>query len=159
MSATPYQLDPTLDLGIERLVDLTPEQLWAAWTTPALLVQWFCPAPWTVSAATLDLRPGGGFTTVMRSPEGQEHPHTGTFLEIVPNRRLVWTDALLPGYRPGPTPFITAVITFEPRGNNTQYTAVALHRDAAAREQHEQMGFIKGWNTALDQLIALMKRG
>ncbi len=145
------------DFVISRVFDAPRELLWKCFTEPERMKQWWGPKGFKVIASKMDLRPGGNFTTVMRSPEGQEHPHTGTFLEIVPNRRLVWTDALLPGYRPAPTPFITAIITFEPRNNGTQYTAIALHRDAA-REQHEQMGFTTGWNTALDQLITLMQR-
>jgi hypothetical protein len=35
----------------------------------------------------------------MRSPEGQLYPNVRCFLEIVPNQRMVWTDALLPSYR------------------------------------------------------------
>ena len=71
-----------------------------------------------------------------------------------PNERLVWTDALLPGYRPSEKPFITAIVTLEPQGKATRYTAIALHRDAAERKRHEEMGFHEGWGKALDQLVA-----
>jgi uncharacterized protein YndB with AHSA1/START domain len=76
---------------------------------------------------------------------------------VVPNRRLVWTDALLPGYRPSDNPFMTAVIDIEPQGKGTRYTATAIHRDEAARKKHEEMGFHEGWGKALDQLVALAK--
>jgi uncharacterized protein YndB with AHSA1/START domain len=153
----PFQPDPTLDLVLQREIDVPAELVWEAWTKPEHLVKWFTPAPWTVAACEIDLRPGGIFRTVMRSPDGNEFPHAGCFLEIVPNRRLVWTDALLPGYRPAPEPFITATISLEPRGQGTLYTATALHRDEATRKQHEEMGFHQGWNTALDQLVAHAK--
>ena len=42
--------DPNLDLAFERFVALPPETLWAAWTTPELLMPWFCPRPWTTIA-------------------------------------------------------------------------------------------------------------
>ena len=121
----PWKPDPRLDLVLERVVDVTPELVWAAWTRPEHVRKWFTPAPWTVTDCEIDLRPGGIFRTVMRSPEGKELPNVGCFLEIVPNRRLVWTDALLPGYRPSGKPFFTAVISLEPQGNGTRYTAVA----------------------------------
>ena len=95
---------------------------------------------------------------MMRSPEGKEFPNVGCYLEVIPNERLVWTDALLPGYRPSESPFMTAIVTLEPEGTGTRYTAVALHRDEAGRKQHEEMGFLAGWSTALDQLVALVKR-
>ncbi len=93
----------------------------------------------------------------MRSPEGQEFPNVGCYLEVVRNKRLVFTDALLPGYRPSEKPFMTAIISIEPNGDGTKYTAVALHRDEAARKQHEDMRVLKGWETALDQLVAHVK--
>jgi uncharacterized protein YndB with AHSA1/START domain len=52
---------------------------------------------------------------------------------------------------------MTAWVTLEPTASGTLYTAVALHKDGAARKQHEEMGFHHGWSTALDQLVALAK--
>ncbi|MDB6111329.1 MAG: polyketide cyclase [Pedosphaera sp.] len=94
----------------------------------------------------------------MRSPEGQEHPNIGCYLEVVKHEKLVWTDALLPGYRPSQNPFFTAVITLEPHGAGTKYTAIAIHKDEATRKQHAEMGFHQGWGTALDQLVAVVKK-
>jgi uncharacterized protein YndB with AHSA1/START domain len=149
--------DPTLDLVLERVIDVPPELVWAAWTKPEHLSKWFCPAPWKVVDCEIDLRPGGMFRTVMRSPEGKDFPNTGCYLEIVPNKRLVWTDALLPGYRPAADPFFTAIVTLEPRGTGTRYIAMGMHRDEAGRKRHEEMGFHQGWGTALDQLVAHAK--
>ena len=148
-----WKPDPKLDLVLERTIDL----VWAAWTKPEHVSKWFTPAPWTVADCEIDLRLGGIFRTVMRSPEGKEFPSVGCYLEIVPNERLVWTDALLPGYRPSENPFFTAIVTLEPRGNGTRYTAVAIHRDEAGRKRHEEMGFHDGWGKALDQLVAHVK--
>ena len=99
------------------------------------------------------------FRTVMRSPEGELSPGVGCYLEVVPNERLTWTDALLPGYRPGENPFFTAVITLQPSGGaGTRYVATALHRDEAGRDKHAEMGFMEGWGTVLDQLMEHVKR-
>ena len=152
-----FRPDPKLDLVLERIVDVPRELVWAAWTRPEHLKVWFTPRPWTVSDCEIDLRPGGIFRTVMRSPEGQEFPNIGCYLEVVPNERLVWTDALLPGYRPSEKPFFTAIITLEPRGKGTRYIATAIHRDEAGCRQHAEMGFHEGWGTALDQLVAHTK--
>ncbi|MDQ8731137.1 SRPBCC family protein [Bradyrhizobium sp. LHD-71] len=150
--------DPKLDLVLEREIDVPRELIWKAWTTPELLRPWFCPRPWTTTDCEIDLRPGGIFRTVMRSPEGQEFPNVGCYLEVVPHERLVWTDALLPGYRPSPAPFMTAVLTFEPSGKGTRYVATAIHRDEDGRKKHEEMGFHEGWGTVLDQLVAYVKK-
>lgn len=147
--------DPKLDLVLERDIDVPVEKVWAAWTEPERLKRWFTPAPWTTVGCEIDLRPGGYFRTVMRSPEGQEFPGEGCYLEVVPNRRLVWTDALQGGYRPAAEPFFTAAILLEPRGAGTHYTAIAIHRDEVGRKKHEAMGFHHGWGAALDQLVAM----
>jgi uncharacterized protein YndB with AHSA1/START domain len=155
-----HQPDPRLDLVLERVVDVPAEFLWRGWTVPEQLKKWFTPAPWKTVDCEIDLRPGGKFRTVMRGPEGQEFDNVGCFLEIVPNQKLVWTGALGPGFRPRPAsataPFVmTAVITLQPRGKSTLYTALVIHGDEASREQHEKMGFQQGWGKALDQLVAL----
>lgn len=158
MTSSPvWTPDPKLDLVLERVIDVPPDLVWTAWTKPEHVSQWFTPAPWTVSECEIDLRPGGIFRSVMRSPEGKEFPNVGCYLEVVPNKRLVWTDALLPGYRPSAEPFMTAIVTLEPEGNGTRYAAIAIHRDEAGRKQHEEMGFHDGWGKVLDQLVAYVK--
>lgn len=152
------QFDPKRDLKLERVVDVPPELVWKAWTTPEHLMKWFTPKPWTTVACEIDLRPGGKFYTVMRSPEGDEMPGEGCYLELVENRRLVWTDALSGGYRPNAEPFFTAVVSMEPHGDGgTKYSVHAIHGDEAARKKHADMGFEHGWGAALDQLVELVK--
>ena len=154
--------DPALDLVLERTLELTPAEVWKAWTTPELLMPWFCPTPWSVSECQIDLKPGGLFSTVMRSPEGQAFPNHGCYLEVVPERRLTWTDALGAGFRPTPhgphLPFrFTARLELEPRGAGTLYRATAMHADEESRKKHEEMGFHQGWGIVCDQLVAFMK--
>lgn len=154
---TIHKLDPKLDLVLERVVDVPPALVWEAWTKPEHLRHWFTPKPWTVAHCEVDLRPGGTFRTVMRGPDGEEHDIAGCYLEIVPQQRLIWTDALLPGYRPSPNPFFTAIVELEPDGKGTRYTATAIHRDEDGRKKHEEMGFHQGWGTVLDQLVEYAK--
>jgi uncharacterized protein YndB with AHSA1/START domain len=155
---TLWKPDPKLDLVLERVVDVPRELVWAAWTKPEHIVHWFAPKPWTTTDCEIDLRPGGILSFTMRSPEGKDFPNVGCVLEVVPQERLVWTDSLLPGYRPSAKPFFTAVIALEKQGKGTRYTATAIHRDEAGRKQHEEMGFHEGWGQCLDQLVAYSKK-
>lgn len=152
------QVDPALDLVLERSIDVPPSLVWKAWTTPEHLMCWFTPDPWKTIACEIDLRPGGIFSTTMQSPDGDVMPAgAGCYLEVVPERRLVWTDALGPGYRPNAEPFMTAMLLIEPEGDGTRYTAIAKHLDPETRQRHEEMGFFDGWGTVVDQLVAYVK--
>ena len=157
-----HKPDPGLDLVLERIVDIPPKLVWAAWTKPEHIKKWFSPVPWKTVDCEIDLRPGGIFRTVMRSPEGQDHPNVGCYLEVIENEKLVWTIALGPGYRPSKghaeVPPFTAVIALEPQGKGTKYTVIVIHKDEADRKKHEEMGFHDGWGTVLDQLVAHMKK-
>lgn len=145
------------DLVLERFVDVPPAKVWEAWTTPEILMKWFTPDPWKTVACEMDLVPGGKANTTMQSPEGQLFPNTGCVLEVVPGRKLVFTDALLEGFRPSLNPFMTAIIEVIPEGNGTRYRATALHKDEESAKKHADMGFHDGWGTALDQMIAVIK--
>jgi uncharacterized protein YndB with AHSA1/START domain len=168
MNANPtYQPDSRLDLQFERIIDVPKELVWKAWTSPEHLMPWFCPLPWTTIDCEIDLRPGGMFRTVMRSPEGQEFPNIGCYLEVIENERLVWTSALGPGYRPASSSdnaetsgefFFTATIALSAHPNGTKYTATVIHANEADCKKHAAMGFHDGWGKALDQLVALAKK-
>lgn len=157
----------SLILSFTRDIDIPVADTWKAWTDPKQIVKWFTPAPWQTVACEIDLRPGGNFSTVMRSPEGEDFPNSGCFLEVVPQRKLVWTNALLPGFRPAPpittthcgTFYFTAILELEPTPQGCRYTASVLHADEVGCQQHKEMGFHDGWNAALDQLIAMVKAG
>ncbi|HEY3853662.1 MAG TPA: SRPBCC family protein [Verrucomicrobiae bacterium] len=146
------------ELTITRIINAPPEKVFKAWTDPALLKQWFVPKPWTVASAELDVRPGGSCVVVMRSPEGKEVPIPGVYLEVVPNKKIVFTDAYTKSWEPSQKPFMTAVVTFDDLNGKTRYTARVLHWTSADREAHEKMGFHQGWSTCADQLAALVSK-
>lgn len=152
-------IDPDLDLCFERLVDASAAQVFRAWTDPAQIVRWFTPRPWRTTLAEVDLRAGGRFRTVMEGPNGERHDGTGIYLEVIADRRLVWTDCLTPGYRPSASPFMTGWIELIPAGRGTRYIATALHASREQAQQHAAMGFAEGWNKALDQLLEILPRG
>ena len=143
------------DLVISRVLRAPRSALWRAWTDPALLKEWWCPKPWTTEVRAFDLRPGGDFYTFMRGPDGGTSDNPGSFLEVVPQSRLVFTSMLTGGWRPHkPWLGFTAIITMEDDPAGSRYVARVMHPDEATRDQHEKMGFFEGWNTAIDQLDA-----
>jgi uncharacterized protein YndB with AHSA1/START domain len=149
------------DLVLERTLDAPIDLVWEAYTNPEHMKRWFAPKPYEVTEMELDLRPGGVFRLRMVGPDGFDTGHgiPGCVLEVVEREKLVWTNALSPGYRPNDVgegcdsfPF-TAVVTFGDTGDGkTAYRAVALHKNVADRDTHANMGFEQGWGTVATQL-------
>lgn len=145
------------ELSVSRVLDASREMVFAAWTRH--LPEWWGPHGMTTPVCEMDLRAGGAFRTVMRAPDGAEYPTRGLFLEVVPNERIVFTDAFEPGWLPHPDAFFTAIVTFEALpGGRTRYTARALHWTTANCERHAKMGFHQGWGESLDRLVACVTR-
>jgi len=160
--STPRTQDPAgaaetaNDLVITRLLKAPRARLWQAWTDPALLKEWWCPKPWTTEVRAFELRPGGSFHTFMSGPDGGTSDNPGSFLEVVPQQRIVFTSMLLGGWRPN-TPWMpfTAIITMADEAGGVRYTATVMHPDKATCDKHEAMGFHEGWGLCIGQLDAL----
>lgn len=155
--ANPPETLASHELVLTRLIDATPAMLFRAWTEPELIKQWFTPRPWTTPVVETDVRPGGSSYMLFRGPAGEEFPNRGVYLEVVKDRKLVFTDAYVKAWEPSAKPFMTGVITFAEEAGKTRYTARVCHWTAEDREQHEKMGFHEGWGKAADQLEALVK--
>ncbi len=144
------------ELVLTRLIDAPRANLYRCWTEPHLVKQWFAPKPWETPIVELDVRTGGSSRIVMRGPDGSESPGSGTYLEVVPNEKIVFTDAFTSAWEPGATaPFMLGIITFADEGGKTRYTARVRHWSVEAKEAHEKMGFHVGWGQCADQLAAL----
>jgi uncharacterized protein YndB with AHSA1/START domain len=140
------------ELAIERYIDAPPEKVYRIWTER--LEEWWCPKPWTTELLEQDLRPGGRSAMVMRGPAGEVHAMEGVILEVVPNRRIVVTDAFTVGWIPH-KPFMLGFWEFTPEKNGTRYRAGSRHWDEATHKEHEQMGFVDGWTKVANQLAEL----
>ena len=146
------------ELVLERILDAPRENVYRAWTEPELLKQWFAPKPYTTPVAEIDVRPGGNSRIVMRGEDGNEMEIPGVYLEVVPNEKIVATDAYSSAWVPAAQPFMTMILTFEDAGpGKTKYTARVRHWNAADKEKHEQMGFYTGWGICADQLEDVAK--
>lgn len=161
-------IDTRLDLAIERELAVPVGLVWRGLTEPDLLRQWFCPKPWGVSECRIDLRPGGEFHTVMRDPDGREYPDTACFLEVVAEKRLVWTSVLVADYRPAAPATadekecahiaMTVIVELEQIPAGTRYRAHVMHNAPEQRQAHEAMGFHEGWGTTITQLEELLQQ-
>lgn len=149
--------DESRELHLTRLLDAPRAAIWRCWTDAALLPMWFCPPPWKVSKAVMDMRAGGSSLIVMNGPNGEEMPNRGVYLDLVPNEKIVFTDAFTQAWEPSQKAFMVGTITMADEAGKTRYTATVRHWNAEDCKAHEAMGFYEGWGKATEQLEALAK--
>ena len=153
------RFDPTLDLELTRLFTAPPAKVWRCFTDAELFCQWWTPKPVITKDVVMDLRGGGRFYTMMVLPDGTEMPNEGSFLEVIPGRKIAFTDLFQADWKPTPEPGLgfAGIITLAAEGSGTRYTARARHRSNKDRNAHSDMGFHDGWGTCADQLGELAK--
>ena len=140
------------ELSIERYIDAPPSVVFRVWTER--LAEWWAPKPWATRVVEQDLRAGGRSAMIMSGPDGATSPLEGVFLEVVPNERIVFTNAFTAGWIPQ-KPFMVGFFTFAPEGRGTRYRAGSRHWDETSHKQHEAMGFNEGWRIVAGQLAEL----
>lgn len=140
------------ELSVTRLIDAPLDTVWQIAT--GRMAEWWCPRPWTTEIIEQDWRPGGRSAMVMHGPDGERHELEGVFLDVVPGKHFITTDAFAVGWIPR-TPFMTGVWEFADEEGQTRYTARARHWTPEARDQHEAMGFTEGWAKCAEQLAEL----
>ena len=148
-----------LELSITRFIDAPPATVYRVYTERT--AEWWAPKPWKTRIVAMEMRPGGRFDFEMGGPNGESHPGESVVLEAVPGERIVLTNAFAAGWEPRTTmdsdcdfPSVT-IVTFEPEGSGTRYTARVRHWTQAAVKAHEAMGFEQGWGICAAQLAEL----
>ena len=148
--------DAPHELSVTTWIAADPETVWQVMTER--MAEWWCPQPWTVTLDAIDLVTGGRCAMTMHGPEGETMPSDGIFLEVVPGKRFVSTDAVVrdAGGRLAPSgPFMIGGWEIAPDGKGTRFTGWARHWSEEARKSHEDMGFTPGWGAVAEQLKAL----
>jgi uncharacterized protein YndB with AHSA1/START domain len=136
-------------LTLVRHYRATPERVWAAWTDPGLVVQWFGPDAGPVHDAKMDVREGGRYQVSFSTLDGERHTCLGTYLEVVPHERLAftWEWITMPERQSQVT------LNFRAVDGGTEFTLHhARFADIAARDGHRE-----GWTGALDKLGHLLE--
>jgi len=131
-------------LTIVRTLNAPRERVFAAWTDPALLAQWFMPAPGFSTTVTNDLRRGGSYTISMSNPNGGRHAATGKYMEIVPPERLVFTWSSVENPALATDTLVTVLL--RDLGGKTELTLVHTQLPTPeSAKQHES-----GWTGCLN---------
>jgi uncharacterized protein YndB with AHSA1/START domain len=140
-------------MEMTRVFDAPRKVVFAAWTDPKQVAQWWGPTGFTNPVCELDVRPGGAILIHMRAPDGTVYPMAGVYKEIVPPERLVFTSVALD--KDGKAMFenLNTVIFSEHNGKTTVELRAQVVKSSAAAEPH-LAGMEMGWKLTLDRLEA-----
>lgn len=142
-------------VAITRVFDAPRALVWQAWTDPKMMAQWFGPRGFTSSVPELDLRVGGALRIVMHGPDGNDYPMVGTFLEVVPPERLVFSSAAVDndGNRllEGET-----TVTFTEKAGKTTLSLKAHAVGLVPIAAQMLAGMEAGWTQSIDKLEELV---
>ena len=135
------------ELVIMRVFNAPRDLVWRAWTDPKRAVQWWGPIEYPAAHLEMDVRPGGVWRGVLRSPgDGNELSHKGVFREVTPPERLVFTFSWDEKGERGLETLIT--ITFADQGDKTLMT----FRQIPFQSAEERDGHRYGWGSAFGRL-------
>jgi uncharacterized protein YndB with AHSA1/START domain len=154
-----------LELVITRIFDSPVENVWKAWNDPGILMQWWGPKTFTSPFCKVDFRLGGRYLNCMRSPEGRDYWSTGEYREIVPYKKIVYSDNFsdengnivqpsfydLPGEWPEE---LLVTVEFE---ENDKRTKMTLHHAGMPSGKMSEMAE-QGWNESFDKLAESLKK-
>ena len=156
-AAAKVKLPATRDVNITRIIDAPRELVFRMWTDPAHMARWWGPQDFTNPVCELDVRVGGAIRIHMRAPDGAVHPMSGTFVEIVPPERLVFT-AVAEDAAGKPLLEAHTAVTFEDHDGRTRLTVVAHAVGIAPVSVQMLAGMEAGWTQSLARLADILRR-
>lgn len=142
------------EIRLTRIFDAPRRLVFDAYTKPELLTRWMGVMPgWTFAVCEIDLRVGGIFRFVWRGPDGMEMGMRGTYLEVIPPRRIVATESFDEKWYEGEC---VESVTFEENGGRTTLTMLLRYDNQAVRDGVLQSGATGGMEAGFDNLAALL---
>jgi uncharacterized protein YndB with AHSA1/START domain len=141
------------EIRVERVFDAPRDRVFATYTDPELIPEWYGPRGTTTVVDRMDVRTGGDWRFVMRDSDGGETGFRGTYREVAPPERIVQTFEWegMPGH------VAVETATFEDLGERTKVTTVSLFHTPEERDGMLASGMERGMNETyarLDELLA-----
>ncbi|GGU03428.1 MULTISPECIES: SRPBCC family protein [Streptomyces] len=142
------------ELVITRTFDAPPARVWEAWTRPEHVRQWYGVAALPTVVCEIDLRVGGAWRWGQKAPDGREIVFSGTYEEIVPGERLVYTETF--ELMPGPPVRVTLTFDATPDGG-TALTSKSIWPSSEIRDQALATGMEDGVKEEYDRLAEYLR--
>jgi uncharacterized protein YndB with AHSA1/START domain len=139
---------------ITRVFDAPARLLFLAYSTPEHIRRWFGPKGWPLTKAEMDFRVGGQYHFQMTGPESAMSPPLGgTYLEIVPDRKIVYDN----GFELPHSPRFLVAVTFDEQDGRTTLTIRTVFDSVETKELFVGQGFVGGTNSGLDNLEDVLR--
>ncbi len=140
------------EIHVERIFDAPRDRVFAAYTDPALIPQWWGPRGTTTTVDEMDATTGGRWRFVMRDSDGSETGFRGVFREVVAPERIVQTFEW--EGMPGHVSVDTA--TFEDLGERTKVVSTSVFHTPEERDGMLESGMERGLNETYERLDELL---
>jgi uncharacterized protein YndB with AHSA1/START domain len=141
------------EIHVERVFDAPRDRVFAVYTDPKLIPEWWGPRDTTAVVDQMDVRTGGDWRFLVRTSDGSKTSFRGTYREVTPPERIVQTFEWegMPGY------VSVETAEFEDLGDRTKVTTTSIFHTAEERDGMLNSGMEKGMNETyarLDELLA-----
>ncbi len=153
---TSMRIQSDHEVVIERTFNAPPAIVFKAWTRTELVRQWWVPnsCGMTMTECSAELRPGGAYRYALRNPDGSEVGFSGTYTEITPPTKLVYTQVFEPMAQAG---HVVITVTFEERpGGKTHLISHEAYPSKEALDAAVSAGMEFGMRLTMDQLDELV---
>ncbi|HEY3725760.1 MAG TPA: SRPBCC family protein [Solirubrobacteraceae bacterium] len=142
------------EIHIARVFNAPRDQVFAAYTDPQLIPEWWGPRGTPAIVDEMDVRPGGTWRFVFRDSDGTETSFHGTYREVAPPERIVQTFERegMPGH------VSLETVTFEDLGGRTRVTTTSLFETTSERDGMLASGMERGLNETYARLDELLER-
>ncbi len=154
-NGTSMELRSDREIVISRTFNGPARIVFDAWTRPELVKRWWAPRSLGVSVVSIDadVRVGGGYRYVLLPAGGEEFAFSGTYTEITPHSRLVYTQVFEPMRDAGE---MVVTVTFEEQDGRTRMVSREVYPSREARDASLEAGMEHGMRETMDQLDELV---
>ena len=138
------------EIRMTRLFDAPRHLVFEAMSKPEHIKRWWgCLGEgYSVPVCEVDLRPGGRWRFVNRTPTGETAAFYGVYREIVPPERVVFTEIFEPF--PDSPSVVTSVLSEE--NGKTRMTVTCLYPSVDVRDMVLKTGMERGAAISYDRL-------
>jgi uncharacterized protein YndB with AHSA1/START domain len=155
MNETTMELQGDREIVITRTFNGPARMVYAAFSKPEYVRRWWAPTSHgvTVASCEADVRAGGAYRYVLGGRKGEELAFSGTYTEVVPNSRLVYTQVFEPMAQMGDS---VVTVTFHEHDGKTDLVMHSRYPSKATRDAVIASGMEHGMRETMEQLEDLV---